>query len=278
MPERIHPSAVIDPRAELGTGVVVGPFTVIGPEVHLGEGTEIGAHVVLEGRVRIGARCRVGHGSIIGAPPQDVKYRPGTPAGVSIGDDTVLREYVTVHHATTAGADTRIGAHCLILTASHIAHDCTVGDRALLINNVSLTGHVTVGERAIIGGMTGIVPFVRIGELAYVGGMSGIRQDVPPFVFVDGRPATAVAVNVIGLRRAGVGPADRRQVQHAFRFLYRSGLAPGAALARVREELPSGHPLVGRLVEFVERSTLGIVAGSARDASGDAAESPEIAR
>ena len=254
----IHPTAVIDPRAELALDVRVGPYSVIGPDVTIGAGAEIGAHVVLEGRVRVGARARVGHGAIIGGVPQDFKFREGTPVGVILGDDTVVREYVTIHRATHEGHDTTVGRHCLVMASSHVAHDCVLGDHVIVINYAGLTGHVTVGDRATIGGLTGIHPFGRIGTYAYIGGCSKVVQDVPPFVIADGVPAVARAVNVIGMRRGGIDPDSRRQVQAAFRLLYRSGQAPGAAIKRVRAEL-GGHPLVACLVEFVEASKRGIV-------------------
>src|SRR3990172_5081056 len=231
-PARIHPTAIVDPGADLAAGVVVGPYSLIGPSVTVGPGSEIGAHVVLEGRVRLGARCRIGHGALIGGVPQDLKFREGLPVGVDVGDDTVIREYVTVHRATHEGRDTRIGSRCLLMVSSHVAHDCVVGDEVIIINYAGLTGHVTVEDRATIGGLTGIHPFTRIGAYAYVGGCAKVTQDVPPFVMVDGAPATARAVNVIGMRRGGIDAAGRRQVQAAFRLLYRSGIAPGAAVRR----------------------------------------------
>jgi UDP-N-acetylglucosamine acyltransferase len=256
----IHPTAVIDPRADLAPDVSVGPYSIIGPQVSLGAGAEVGAHVVLEGRVRVGARVRVGHGAIIGGLPQDLKFRDGTPVGVSLGDDTVVREYVTIHRATREGHDTVVGRHCLVMASSHIAHDCVLGDHIIIINYAGLTGHITVGDRVTIGGHSGIHPFSRIGTYAYIGGCSKVTQDVPPFVVVDGMPATARSVNVVGMRRGGIHADSRRQVQTAFRLLYRSGLAPGAAVRRVKEELGE-HPLVARLVEFVEGSKRGIVPG-----------------
>jgi UDP-N-acetylglucosamine acyltransferase len=259
----IHPTAVIDARAELAPDVRVGPYSVIGPDVSIAAGAEIGAHVVLEGRVRIGARARVGHGAIVGGVPQDLKFREGTPVGVTLGDDTVVREYVTIHRASREGHDTTVGRHCLVMASSHIAHDCVLGDHVIVINYAGLTGHVTVEDRATIGGLSGIHPFGRIGAYAYVGGCSKVAQDVPPFVIADGIPAVARAVNVVGMRRGGIDADSRRRVQAAFRILYRSGQAPGAAIKRVRAEL-GGHPLVARLVDFVEASRLGIVPAAER--------------
>jgi UDP-N-acetylglucosamine acyltransferase len=233
----IHGSALIDPAARLGQGVRIGPWSLVGPDVELGDGTEVGAHAVLEGRVVVGARCRIGHGAIIGAPPQDLKFRAGTPAGVRIGDDTVIREYATIHHATRENGDTVIG-------------------------------------RPTVGGMTGLHPFGRIGTLAYVGGGAKVNQDVPPFVIADGCPAVARAVNVIGMRRAGFDATARRQAQEAFRILYRSGLSPGAAVERLRTEM-GGLPLAARMAEFVAASRLGIVAASRRRREATEAPSEE---
>jgi UDP-N-acetylglucosamine acyltransferase len=269
---QIHPTAVMDPHAELAAGVTVAPYSIIGPEVRIAEDVEIGAHVVLEGRVRIGARSRIGHGAVIGGVPQDFKYRGGTPVGVRIGEDTVIREHVTIHRATHPHDDTRIGDHCLIMASSHVAHDCVIGNHVIIINYAGLTGHVIVEDRATVGGLTGVHPFVRIGTYAYVGGCSKVVQDVPPFVMVDGAPATARAVNVIGMRRGGIDAPGRRAVKTAFRILYRSGLAPSSAMGRIKSEL-GDHPLVARLVSFIEDSRRGIVrAGDAPEEAADESE------
>ena len=267
----IHSTALVDAAARLGDGVRIGPWSLVGAGVEIGDGTEVGAHAVLEGRVVIGARCHIGHGAIIGAPPQDLKFRPGTPAGVRVGDDTVIREYATIHHAAREGADTVIGRHCLLMANVHVAHDCLVGDHVVMVNGAALTGHGTVEDRATIGGMAGLRPFGRIGTLAYIGGMAKVNQDVPPFVIAEGWPAVARAVNVIGMRRAGFDAASRRQAQEAFRVLYRSGLSPGAAVERLRAEM-GGLPLAARLADFVSASRLGIVGTSRR--RREAAEAP----
>jgi UDP-N-acetylglucosamine acyltransferase len=259
----IHPTAVVERGAELAPDVRVGPYSVIGPEVRVDAGTEIGAHVVLEGRVRVGARCRVGHGAIIGGVPQDLKFREGTPVGVTLGDDTVIREYVTIHRATHEGHDTTVGRHCLIMGSSHVAHDCVLGDHIILINYAGLTGHITVEDRVTVGGLTGVHPFSKIGTYAYIGGCSKVTQDVPPFMMVDGAPAVARAVNLVGMRRGGIDAASRLKMKAAFRLLYRAGIAPGSAIKDVRREL-GGHPLVDRLVEFVESSKRGVVSGPDR--------------
>ena len=270
----VHPAAHVDPRARLGAGVRVGPGTVVGPDVTLGDGVELGAHAVLEGRVVIGPRCRIGHGAIIGAEPQDLKYRRDAATGVRIGEETTIREYATIHRATHEGHDTQIGARCLIMATCHVAHDCVVGDHVIMINGAALTGHVTVEDRATVGGLSGVHPFGRIGTLAYIGGCCKVNQDVPPFVMVDGVPAVARAVNVIGMRRAGMDVRSRREAQEAFRILYRSGLATGAAVARLREEYGEGS--VGRRIAlFIEGSKRGVVSGSSEFGEPDGADLSE---
>jgi UDP-N-acetylglucosamine acyltransferase len=263
----IHPTAVVDPKAELGAGVTVGAYSVVGPEVVLADGVEVGHHAVLEGRVIGGAGVKIGHGSVVGGPPQDLKYRDGTPSGVRIGRGTTLREYVTVHRSTRPEAWTVIGEDCLLMSMSHVAHDCRLGDGVVVINYAGITGHCEIDERATVGGLTGIHPFTRVGAFAYIGGCSKIVSDVPPYVIVDGAPATARGINVIGLRRAGVGAEDRRLLRQAFRMLYRSGLAPGRALERIRDELPAS-PHIVRLTEFIAASRRGIC-GAPRPGAGD---------
>jgi len=274
-PDRSHPTAVIDPKARVAASARIGAFAVIGPEVTIGADAEIGHHCVLEGRVEIGERARIGHGTVLGGRPQDLKFKDGTPSGVRVGPDTAIREYVTVHRATHAEEWTEIGAGCLIMAMSHVAHDCRLGDGVIVINYAGITGHCQIGDRATIGGLVGMVPFTRIGAHAYVGGCSKILHDIPPFVLVDGNPAVAHAINVVGLRRAGMKLADRRLLQDAFRLLYRSGLATPRAVERIRQELPVSGP-VAELLDFIAGSRRGIVGpAQAGTAALDATPSPE---
>lgn len=266
MSEAIHPTALVDPHARLGARVRIGAYTLVGPEVTLEDEVELGHHVVLEGRVALGPRVRIGHGCVVGGIPQDLKFKDGTPSGVRIGSGTVLREYVTVHRATTPEGWTEIGRDTLVMGLAHVAHDCRLGDAVIVINYAGITGHCEIGDRATIGGLTGMVPFTRIGTAAYVGGMAKITADVPPYVLVDGQPATARAVNVIGLRRAGMGAADRRTLQDAFRILYRSGLAPARAVERIREELPVTPP-IQLLLDFIAGATRHGIVGPFRGES-----------
>ena len=255
--EAIHPTAIVDPKAALGRDVRVGAFSIVGPEVTLGDGVELGHHVILESRVDVGPRARIGHGAVLGGKPQDLKYKEGTPSGVRIGAESVIREYVTIHRSARPESWTEIGPQCLIMALSHIAHDCRVGKGVIVINYAGLTGYCEIGDYATIGGQTGFAPFTRVGIYAYIGGCSRISADVPPYMLALGWPCAVRSVNVIGLRRAGIPPGDRRALQDAHRLLYRSGLTPRGALERIRRELPS-NPLVDTLVEFVVSARRGI--------------------
>ena len=250
MAEAVHPTALVDPDARLGARVRIGAYTVVGPEVVLGDDVELGHHVVLEGRVELGGGVRVGHGGVLGGVPQDLKFKEGTPSGVRIGGGTVLREYVTIHRATTPEGWTEVGRDCLIMGLAHVAHDSRVGDGVIVINYAGITGHCQIGDGATVGGMVGMVPFTRVGAAAYIGGMAKLTADIPPYLLVEGQPAVARGVNVIGLRRAGMVAAERRVLQDAYRLLYRSGLTPRRALERMREELPACPPLL-TLIDFI---------------------------
>jgi UDP-N-acetylglucosamine acyltransferase len=265
--DAVHPTALVDPRARLGARVRVGAYTVVGPEAVIDDDVELGHHVVLEGCVVLADRVRIGHGSIVGGVPQDLKFKDGTPSGVRIGSGT-LREYVTVHRATTPGGWTEIGRDGLIMGLAHVAHDCRLGDGIIVINYAGITGHCQIGDRATIGGLTGMVPFTRVGTGAYVGGMAKLNADVPPYMIVDGQPATVRGVNVIGLRRAGIAPAERRALQDAYRLLYRSGLGPKRGLDRVRAEVAACPPVLA-LIDFVAGATRHGVCGPPRGERGE---------
>ena len=279
MADAVHPTAVVDPEARIHPTARIGAFSILGPAVTVGADVEIGHHCVLEERVELGIGVKIGHGSVLGGRPQDLKFREGTPSGVRIGAGTVIREYVTIHRATRADGWTDVGAGCLLMAMSHVAHDCKVGDGVIIINYAGITGHCEIGERATIGGLTGIVPFTRIGAYAYIGGVSKVNADVPPYVLVQGNPAVARGINVVGLRRAGMEPAERRVLQDAYRLLYRSGLAPQKALERIRSELPS-LPSIVRLVDFVAGARHGICGPPRRgaDEEGDVTPEPESER
>ena len=241
----IHPTAVVHPGACLGPGVRIGPFAVIGEGVCLGEDVEVGP------------RCLIHAGAAIGQPPQDLKWKRGTPSGVRIGEGTEIREYTTIHRATTPDGWTVIGKNCYLMAQGHVAHDCQIGDHVIMTGFAALTGFVQIGDRAVISGMTGIHQYVRIGTLAMVGGCSRIAQDVPPYFVAEGNPVEIRGVNIVGLRRAGVSSEIRLNIQRAYKILYRSGRAPGPALEQIRSEIEPS-PEIEQLCEFIASSKRGI--------------------
>jgi UDP-N-acetylglucosamine acyltransferase len=253
----IHPTALVERGAELADGVSVGAYAIVGPEVRVGPGTSIGSHTILEGRTEIGAECRIGSHVIIGAPPQDVKYH-GEPTCVIIGDRTLVREFATIHRASTGGSGvTSVGPENFLMAYSHVAHDCQLAERVIMANQASLAGHVEIGRSAVIGGMSGIHQFVRIGEYAFLGACSAVLQDIPPYVKAQGNRAKPFGLNVVGLRRHGFSAEAIHALKQAYRILFTSGLNTSQALAQLEQEL-SGFPEVQRFIDFVKRSQRGI--------------------
>jgi len=254
----IHPTALVEPGAELAGGVSVGAFAIIGAQVRVGPRTSIGSHTILEGRTEIGAECRIGSHVIIGAPPQDVKYH-GEPTRVIIGDRTLVREFATIHRASTGGSGvTTIGPENFIMAYAHVAHDCHLAERVIMANQASLAGHVEIGRCSVIGGMTGIHQFVRVGDYAFLGACSAVLQDIPPYIKAQGNRAKPFGLNVVGLRRHGFSAEAIQALKQAYRILFTSDLNTSQALAQLEQEL-SGSPEVQRLIDFVKRSQRGII-------------------
>lgn len=251
----VHPSAIIEPGAQIDPGVLIGAYCVIGPEVSIGAGTVLENHVVIVGSTTVGRNNVIGHHAVIGGPPQLLKDL-GPDTGIVIGDDNILRECVTVNTGTTkGGGPTRIGNHCLLMIAAHVAHDCILGDYVELINNVLLAGHIRVEDRAIISGGAALHHFVSVGTLAFVGGLSRIVQDVPPYMLVEGNPSRVRGVNVVGLRRAGVTEENISALKVAHRLLYRRNLSRNQALKRL--EAQPLTPEVRHLVDFLHATAQG---------------------
>jgi UDP-N-acetylglucosamine acyltransferase len=253
----IHATAIIDPRAELGAGVVAGPYVVIRGPVVVGAETVIGAHAVLEGRTTLGEGCRVFPHAVIGTVPQDLKYE-GEDSVLEIGGGTTIREFVTVNPGTKASGATIIGRNCLLMACSHVAHDCRVGDNVVMANSSALAGHVEVGEFATIGGLTPVHQFVRIGRHAFLGGMSRVTQDIPPFALVASEPTRVVGVNVVGLQRRGFTPEVINALRRAFHILFKEGLNTSQAVEKIRREVAEFGE-VAEVVGFVEKSDRGIL-------------------
>ena len=252
----IHQTAIVAAGAHLGADVEIGPYCVIGEHVQLGAGTRLHPHVVVAGHTRIGAGCEIFPFASIGQQTQDLKFRGGAP-GVTIGERTTLREYVTVNAATNDGDLTRVGSGCHIMAYAHIAHDCIIGNDVIMANAATLAGHVTVEDQVILGGMCGVHQFVRIGRLVITGGCSKATQDVPPFMTADGNPMSVHGLNSIGIQRRGISEPTAVALKTAYRILYRENLTAKAALAKIEAEVEQ-LPEVAHLVAFVRASERGI--------------------
>ena len=257
MSARVHPTAIVDPSAELGLDVVVEPFAVVGRGVVVGAGATIGTRATVCGPTRLGAGCSVGIGAVIGTDPQDLKYQ-GEVGELVIGEETNIREYVTINRGTSASGSTVVGPRCYLMSYVHIAHDCRLAEGVILANAVQLAGHVDIGAFAQIGGLTPVHQFVRIGAHAFIGGGSRIPQDVPPFARAAGNPIRFYGINAVGLRRAGFDADLRMTIQRAYRVLFNSRLPRSEAIDRVRDG--SGHiPEVGQLLDFLTAAGRGVM-------------------
>lgn len=254
----IHPTAIIDPTADLHPTVTVGPYSIIGPGVAVGEGTIIEPHVVIKGPTQIGARNHIFQFSSIGEATPDLKYK-GEPTTVTIGDDNVIRENVTIHRGTVQDrGDTYVGNNNLIMCYVHIGHDSVVKDHTILVNNTALAGHVVVDDWAILSGYTLVHQFCKIGAHSFSGMGTAIGKDVPAYVTVSGSPAEARTINTEGLRRRGFSDASLSDLRRAFKLIYRQGLTLEVAMERL-EEMTADTPEITPLLESLRSSERGIV-------------------
>ncbi len=251
----IDPTAIVDSGAQLGCGVSVGPYSVIGPNVCIGDGCRIDGHVVVDGNTTIGRDCTIMTGAVLGGTPQDYKFK-GEQTFLRIGDSNVIREYVTIHRASGEGESTVIGNNNMLMAYCHIGHNCTLGNGITMANMVGISGHGLIEDKVVFGGMVGVHQNVRIGKLAMVGGFSKVVQDVPPFVVADGRPSKVYDLNVIGLRRSGVGPKARSGLKHAYKLLYRSNLNLTQALEAIENEVEPSQELE-YMLDFIRSVRLG---------------------
>ena len=253
----IHPSAIVDSKAELRAGTIVGPYCIVGSDVMLGEGCWLQHHVTLCGPMRAGRENKFYAYCSIGQQTQDLKYA-GEPTYLEIGNENTFREFCTVNRSTKSDGKTRVGNRGNFLAYSHIGHDCTVGDSVVFSNNGTLAGHVEVGDHAVMGGLTAVHQFCRIGRFAITGGCSKIVQDVPPFLIADGNPAQIRGVNLVGLERACYAPESVKAIKEAFRLIYRSKLNTRQAIEAVRIQIEPREE-VTHLIEFIEKSERGII-------------------
>ncbi len=253
----IHRTALIDPTADLGGDVSVGPYCVVGPRVTIGDRCALAAHAVIERNTRVAEGVKIGYGTIIGNDPQDLKYK-GEETWVEIGSGTIIREYCTINRGSTATGKTTVGSRCFLMTYVHIAHDCVIGNDVIIANSVQMAGHVTVDDRAIISGIVPIHQFVRIGTYAFVGGGSRVNQDVPPYTKAAGNPVHLYGLNSVGLQRAGFPPELKLALKRAYRLVFNSDLTVSQGVARARVELPQ-VPEVESFLRFIEASQRGVM-------------------
>jgi UDP-N-acetylglucosamine acyltransferase len=254
----IHPTAIVDPSAHIPTSCSVGPYCFIGSQAELGENCELMSHVVIHGPSKIGNNNRIFPFAAIGIEPQDISYK-GEPTRLEIGDNNVIREYVTINRGTAKGRGvTRIGSHILIMAYTHVGHDCQIGDHAMLVNAATLAGHVTVEEWAVVGALCPVHQFVRIGAHAYIGGGTTITQDVLPFSMTSAaRDVHAYGLNKVGLQRRGFSDDRIKNLHRAYRYLLAAKMNTSQALEKMKSEAATDD--VQYLIDFIENSERGIL-------------------
>ncbi len=256
----IHASAIIGKQVEIGVNNTIGPNVIIEDGVKIGSHNKILAGTFLARGTELGNYNTIHMNAVIGHEPQDLSYK-GEATFTKIGNKNTIREFVTIHRGTKEGTATVIGDENFLMAYCHIAHNCLLGNNIIMVNQASLTGHCVVEDKAFLSGMTGFHQFTRIGTLAMVSALTAINKDIPPYVICGGRPGVAQGINVVGMRRAGIGPETRMEIKNAFRLLYRSGLNVSQALEEIKKTLHSKE--IAHMVEFIEASKRGILDGVA---------------
>lgn len=254
-----QPLAYVHPEANVADNVVIEPFVSIDKDVIIGEGTRIGSSVTIMPGVRIGKNCRIFPGAVIGAIPQDLKFK-GEYSTVEVGDNTTIREFVTINRGTAAKGKTVVGSNCLLMAYVHVAHDCVVGNNVILVNNTQLAGEVIVDDYAILAGMVAVHQFVRVGTHVMIAGGSLVRKDVPPFIKAGREPLSYVGINSIGLRRRNFTNEKIREVQEIYRYIYQKGLNISQAVEIIEAEMPAS-PERDEVLLFIKDSKRGIIRG-----------------
>lgn len=261
MAPTIHPTAVVEPGAQLGSGVEIGALAYVGAGVVLGDGTKLHHHASVEGFTTLGAKCEVFPYACIGGKTQDLKYQGGRP-GLRAGDRNVFREFVTVNAATHDGEYTTLGSDNTVLAYAHIAHDCVLGSHIVMSNAISMAGHVTVEDHVVIGGAAGIHQFCRIGAYAMLSAMAKLVQDLPPYFIADGTPAEVRAFNKVGLERSGHTAEQLERVKQIYRILYRDGLNRSQALEKLAAHEHAATAEFQRVITFAKTSERGLTPGA----------------
>ncbi len=253
----IHKTSIVSSKAEIAENVVIGPYCIIGENVKIGRGTKLISNVHIEGKTEIGENCTIYPYATIGFPPQDLKYKD-EETGVKIGNNNIIREYVTIHRASVSGDGwTNIGDNNFIMAYVHIAHDCKIGNSVIMANLATLAGHVIVEDYVFIGGLVAIHQFTRIGAYAMVGGFSGVGQDIPPYTMASGPRAKLYGLNSVGLKRRGFSEETINILKKAYKILFRDKLSLKEAIEKVKKELPQ-IPEIIHLIDFIEANKRGI--------------------
>jgi UDP-N-acetylglucosamine acyltransferase len=259
-----QPLAYVHPQAKVAKNTVIEPFVNIEKNVEIGEGTWIGSNVTIMEGARIGKNCKIFPGAVISAIPQDLKF-DGEDTIVKIGDNTVIREFVTINRGTKANNETVIGNNCLLMAYVHIAHDCIVGNNVILANSATLAGHISIDDYAIVGGLSAIHQFVNIGSHVMISGGSLVRKDVPPFTKAAREPLSYVGINSIGLRRRGFTPEKINEIQDIYRYIYLKGNNVTQALEYIEANLPATSER-DEILSFISKSARGIMKGYSKSA------------
>lgn len=263
----IHPHTYIHPNAKLAENVKVDPFTVIHQDVEIGEGTWIGSNVTIMEGARIGKNCRIFPGAVIAAIPQDMKFQ-GEKTYVEIGDNTTIREFVTINRGTVDRGKTKVGKNCLIMAYCHIAHDCIVGDYCVMSNNSQMAGHVIMGDNSWVAGVCAIHQFVHIGQHAFIAGGSLVSKDVPPYIKAVRTPLSYGGVNSVGLKRKGFSVEKINHILDIYRVIYSKGMNISQALAYIEEEFPASDER-DEIVTFIRESGRGVIKRFTKSSSDD---------
>lgn len=256
MAKKIHPQALVSQSAVIGNNVEIGPFAVIGDNVKIADGTIVDAFALVTGYTEIGKNNHIFSYASIGNPPQDLKYK-GEKSYLVIGDNNIVREFVTMNPGTEKDSATKVGSNNLIMAYSHIAHDCLVGSENVFANNATLAGHVEVGNKVVIGGLSAIHQFCRVGNNAIIGGCSKVVQDVPPYSMSDGHPAVVYGLNAVGLRRANISNSVISELKKAFKILFFEDHPFDKAKDMVKKNLPD-LPEIDYLLKFMSSSKRGV--------------------
>jgi len=253
----IHPHTYIHHNARIATNVKIDPFSVIHQNVEIGEGTWIGSNVTIMDGARIGKNCRIFPGAVISAAPQDLKFE-GEETTVEVGNDTTIREFVTIHRGTKDKWKTVVGNSCLIMAYSHIAHDCIIGNNCIMSNNTQMAGHVTMGDYSILAGMCAVHQFVKIGQHSFVAGGSLVSKDIPPYMKAGRTPLSYAGVNSVGLKRKGFSVEKINEILDIYRIIYNKGMNTTQAIDYIEEEFPVTDER-DEIVTFIRESSRGFI-------------------